>query len=192
MHTQDDLLDRALELFDAGGPRAVTMAAVARAARAPSGSLYHRFPDQPALAAALWLRTAERFENDYVVTLGTEPDAHTAVEASARTVQWCRDHPLDAALLHAGPRALAPHGWSGDVADGVAAQARRRDRLMRSAVKEVAAASGRPADEVAFAMFDLPLAVVRGHLGAGQSIPPRAVDRTRRLAARLLGVAAEE
>lgn len=186
VHTTSSLLDHALELFSAGGTKAVTMAAVARAAGAPSGSVYHRFADQQTLLGEMWLRTVERFEAAYVEALGPRPDAAAAVDAAAWTVTWCRAHPLDAALLHAGPHAIAPDGWSGDVGDRIAAQARRRVGRVRAAVKEVSSATGRPADEVAFAMFDLPLAVVRGHLGAGRGIPAGAVDHVRRLATRIL------
>ena len=41
--TLDELLDAAAALLAADGPSAVTMSAVARAAGAPSGSMYHRF-----------------------------------------------------------------------------------------------------------------------------------------------------
>ena len=48
----DELLDVALDLAAAGGPEAVTMAGVAEAAGAPSGSVYHRFAGRPALLGA--------------------------------------------------------------------------------------------------------------------------------------------
>ena len=47
--TLDELLDAAAALLAADGPSAVTMSAVARAAGAPSGSMYHRFPTRAAL-----------------------------------------------------------------------------------------------------------------------------------------------
>ena len=59
--TLDELLDAAAALLAADGPAAVTMSAVARAAGAPSGSMYHRFPTRAALCGELWIRTEERF-----------------------------------------------------------------------------------------------------------------------------------
>ena len=51
--TLDELLDAAAALLAADGPAAVTMSAVARAAHAPSGSMYHRFPTRAALCGEL-------------------------------------------------------------------------------------------------------------------------------------------
>ncbi|MEJ7734392.1 MAG: TetR family transcriptional regulator [Polyangiaceae bacterium] len=41
---REELLDAALALVAEGGPAALTLAALARAAGAPTGSIYHRFP----------------------------------------------------------------------------------------------------------------------------------------------------
>src|SRR5690349_25083603 len=65
----DQLLDEALALAAEGGPEAVTMAAVAQRAGAPSGSLYHRFAGRSALLAALWLRTVADFQAGYLTAL---------------------------------------------------------------------------------------------------------------------------
>lgn len=68
------LLDAALKLAATGGPAAVTMAAVAKSAGAPSGSVYHRFPDRPALLSALWLRTLGGFQRGFLAELGSHDD----------------------------------------------------------------------------------------------------------------------
>jgi AcrR family transcriptional regulator len=62
----DELLDHAVALTAAEGPAAVTMARVARAAGAPSGSVYYRFPSRAELLAALWLRTVGRFQDGFL------------------------------------------------------------------------------------------------------------------------------
>ncbi len=186
VHTSDSLLDHAIGLVADGGPAAVSMSAVARAAGAPSGSVYHRFADRPTLLAALWLRTTERFEDAFLATLGAPPSPTSAVAAAAWTVEWCRERPGEAAVLHAGFRALAPDGWSDELAARIEEREARRRRAIVSSVRAVAEASSRPADEVSFAMFELPLAVLHSYLGARTPVPPEAVDRVRRIAARLL------
>ena len=106
--TIDGLLDAAAALLAADGPSAVTMSAVARAARAPSGSMYHRFPTRAALCGELWIRTEERFHAGVAVALASSADAQERCVAAARyTVQWCRDRPVEAqVLLNSGADAL--------------------------------------------------------------------------------------
>ena len=186
VHTSDSLLDHAVDLLASGGPAAVSMSALARTAGAPSGSVYHRFADRSTLLAALWLRTTERFEEAFLDTLGPQPSATSAVAAAAWTVAWCREHPGEAAVLQTGSRALAPGGWPTALAARLEEHEARRRRALVSCVHAVAEASGRPADEVSFAMFDLPLAVLRSYLGVGTPVPPAAIDRVHRIATRLL------
>src|SRR3954470_5176231 len=95
--TLDELLDAAAALLAAEGPSAVTMSAVARAARAPSGSMYHRFPTRAAMCGELWLRTEERFHAGFMAALSAHGDPQDRCVAAARfTVQWCRDRPVEA------------------------------------------------------------------------------------------------
>src|SRR5690606_14827873 len=98
-HDVDRLLDAAAALVAEGGPGAATMTAVARAASAPSGSVYHRFPGRPALLAALWLRTVERFQQGFLAALDTDPPAQAAPAAARHVVAWCRAHPNEARIL---------------------------------------------------------------------------------------------
>ncbi|MFC6344921.1 helix-turn-helix domain-containing protein, partial [Nocardioides hankookensis] len=48
----DRMLEATLELLEAGGLQAVTVAAVAQHARTSNGSLYHRFGDRAGLLRA--------------------------------------------------------------------------------------------------------------------------------------------
>lgn len=50
------------DLVLAGGPRAVSVAAIAAASGAPVGTLYHRFETRDGILAAAWLRALERFQ----------------------------------------------------------------------------------------------------------------------------------
>lgn len=183
-HTPEALLDAAVGLFADGGARAVTMAAVARAAGAPSGSVYHRFPDRPALLAALWLRVVETFGAAYVRRLGDAPTPQDVVETAAWTVSWCREHPGAAAVLNAGRSAFSPEQWSAEATEALRTSERARDRAIGARLREAARTAGRPADEVLFAAVELPVSVVRRHLPG--EVPADAVDLTRRLASRIV------
>lgn len=188
LHPTDAFIDAAVTLFAAGGTRAVTMAAVAREVGAPSGSIYHRFPDRSALLAAVWLRTTRRFEDAYQRAAGDEPDPTAALRAATSVVDWCREHLAEAVVLHAGKAAFAPDQWSDDDARRCAAAERERDARINRLARTVADQTGRRRDEVAFALFDLPLAAVRRHLQAGEPPPKRTRDLVRRVAGLVLGV----
>jgi len=166
-YTVDELLDAAAALLAADGPAAVTMSAVARATGAPSGSIYHRFPTRAALCAELWIRTEERFHAGFTAALSSSDAPQERCVAGARfTVQWCRDHPVEAQVLLTGADALCLAEWPGELAD-------RRRRLHRKLRRRLAGLSP-DTDRVNAAVVDIPYAVVRRHLIAGQAIPASA------------------
>lgn len=184
-HSVDDLLDAAAGLFADGGARAVTMSAVAKAAGAPSGSLYHRFGDRPSLLAALWARTVDRFQAGYLQALHTTPPVDGAVAAVAHAVQWCRENPAQAHVLHAGKRAFDAHTWSGDDRTAIANSERELESGLEAACRSLRTATNRSTDELLLVLVDLPYATVRRHLNKGETPPPQTVT-TATTAARTL------
>ncbi len=165
--TLDELLDAAATLLAADGPAAVTMSAVARAAHAPSGSMYHRFPTRAALCGELWIRTEERFHAGVAVALASSPDPQQRCVAAARyTVQWCRERPVEAQVLLTGADALGAADWPDELTN-------RRKRLHRALRRSLAGLTA-DQDRVNAAVIDIPYAVVRRHLIAGQAIPASA------------------
>ena len=189
-HTADDFLDAAARLFVAGGARALTMNAVAREVGAPSGSIYHRFPDRAALLAALWLRTTAGFQRHYLDVLGEQPTPDTAVGAATWLVDWCRDHLPAAVVLQAGVRSFEPDEWSAAARTELAAAEDDSRRRLDKAVRTLARQTGRPADQIAFALLDLPLAAVRRHLLAGEPPPKRVTVLVRSMVGLVLGAPA--
>lgn len=188
-HTVDDFVDAAVRLFAAGGARAVTMTSVAREVGAPSGSVYHRFADRPALLSAVWLRTVLRFQQGYAEHLSTDTAAggvDAAVAASGWVVDWCRDNVAEAVVLHAGPRAFSPDTWPEAARTELKANDARRDSGMAQVVRTVCEQTGRRPDEVQLALVDLPLAVVRRYLERGAPPPPEATDLVTRTARLIL------
>ncbi|NIH79049.1 TetR/AcrR family transcriptional regulator [Amycolatopsis viridis] len=177
-HTADELLDAAVRLFATGGPEAVTMSAVAREAGAPSGSVYHRFPGRPALQAALWLRTVQRFHRDYLAVLCGERPLDAAVAA----VRWCRERPGEAQVLYAGKRLLGASSWSAEDRAEDARYDAALDEALRIVVRRLRAETGSSADELLLVLVDLPYAVVRRYLAQGRPPPESAVDLVARVA----------
>ncbi|WP_274563828.1 TetR/AcrR family transcriptional regulator [Streptomyces spiramyceticus] len=170
------LLDAAVQLAAAGGPAAVTMAAVAKAVGAPSGSVYHRFPSRTALLAEVWLRTVERFQEGYaaVLTASGDDPRQAAVAASRHVVAWSRAHPEEAALLLHGAEAFGRSEWAREYAD----RADEGNRRVFGEISAIAAALGAAGtvetERIALALVDLPLALVRRHVRGGGRLPTHA------------------
>ncbi len=186
-------LDAAVELAADAGPSAVTMAAVAKAVGAPSGSVYHRFPGRPALLAEVWLRTVEGFQEGWFAALGSGAgDPRAAARAAAvHVVAWSRAHPRAAALLLYGAAEFAQDDWP----EPSVLRAEAGHRQVGEAVAglcaelgaELGAEAGPAADRVALAVIDLPLTIVRRHLRRGQELPAHAEDLAGQSALLLLG-----
>lgn len=170
-HDADALLDAAAALAAEAGPQAVTMSAVARRAGAPSGSVYHRFADRPALLAALWLRTVHRFQDGFFAALDGDP-ADAAIAVARHVVEWCRAHPAEAAVLLYGARDFAEQDWS----EQARAELKKANARVEREVRALAERLARPMDKVVLAVVDLPYSVVRRYLSAGRRLPPSSVE----------------
>jgi AcrR family transcriptional regulator len=164
------------------------MNAVAREVGAPSGSIYHRFPDRAALLAALWMRTTTGFQRGYLEVLGERPTAESAVRAAVWLVDWCRGHLPEAVVLQAGARAFEPDAWSEASRMELSTAEGDSRRRLESAVRSLAKQTGRPEDQIAFALLDLPLAAVRRHLLAGEPPPKRVATLVKNMVGLILAV----
>ena len=98
-YTEAAILDAtAAEIATAGFERA-SVASIARALGAPSGSLYHRFPSKKHLLGALWTRTAHRYAVSLSGALQTAQADDLAQRIVDHTFDWVARHPLEANLL---------------------------------------------------------------------------------------------
>ncbi|MEV5572363.1 TetR/AcrR family transcriptional regulator [Spirillospora sp. NPDC052269] len=185
-HDRDRLLDAAVDLAFEAGPSGVTVAAVARSAGAPSGSVYHRFPNAMALLAAVWLRTLERFQDDFVAAASGEPAGRAAVDAARQVVSWSRTNPREALLLQYGPRDFGQSEWPDADRDRLA----HGNRRVRDTLAGLAARLGPRTDleRVLLAVVDVPRSLVARHLREGTPIPESAEDLVAETAAALLGI----
>jgi len=87
-HGTDVILDATRGLVLAHGPRAASVAAIAKASGAPAGTLYYRFGNRDGVVTAAWLRALERFQSRALAAgaaTALDTAAAMAVAAMART-----------------------------------------------------------------------------------------------------------
>jgi AcrR family transcriptional regulator len=166
-HGTDVILDAARALVLAGGPRAASVAAIAKASGAPAGTLYHRFGNRDGILTAAWLRALERFQARAMAAADTEADTpvEAAVAMAVAGVSFARELPEDARLL----LTIRP----GDLLDGepdaafqetlAAMNAPLNERIATLARQLYGSSDPRSVDAVARAVADLPYSVVRRH-----------------------------
>ena len=97
-HETDVILDATRALVLADGPRAASVAAIAKASGAPAGTLYHRFGNRDGILTAAWLRALERFQSR-VMAAEADSALETAVAMAVATVIFARELPEDARIL---------------------------------------------------------------------------------------------
>jgi AcrR family transcriptional regulator len=163
-HQTDVILDAARALVLDGGPRAASVAAIAKSSGAPAGTLYHRFGNRDGILTAAWLRALERFQARAIAAQADTP-METAVAMAVSCIGFTRELPEDARLL----LTIRP----GDLLDGepdaafsetlAAMNAPLIRRIGTLARQLFGSSSARSVDAVARAVADLPYAVVRRH-----------------------------
>ncbi|OCB29695.1 TetR/AcrR family transcriptional regulator [Mycobacterium parascrofulaceum] len=163
-HETDVILDAARALVLAGGPRAASVAAIAKASGAPAGTLYHRFGNRDGILTAAWLRALERFQTR-ALAAGGETPTDTAVAMAVSAVGFARELPDDARLL----LTIRPGDLLDDEPDAAfretlaAMNAPLTERIAVLARRLYGDDKPRSVDAVARAVADLPYAVVRRH-----------------------------
>lgn len=174
--TTDEILDASRGLVIESGPAAMTMTAVAGRLSAPSGSLYHRFAGRDDLAAALWLRCVERFQDGYLAALGASRPLDAALRAAQHVVAWSRTNSDDAQillLLRSGD--LLHRTWPDGLRNHNLDLQRRLSRGLSNLESAFGATDDDARHRVRFAVVDVPYAAVRPSLLAGRT-PPRSTD----------------
>jgi AcrR family transcriptional regulator len=180
--THQDLIHAAVRVCLQDGPGALTIDAVARAAGAPTGSIYHRFASREELLAATWVATMAEFQPGFIAALTetaalSETSEPPALAGALYPVQWARDHPEAARLLVLYRRQ-----------DFVRAElpARQQETAAQLAVdlgNAISACATRAfgndglaaKQRTTFLVLDLPIAAMRRYLAAG-ILPPQDVD----------------
>lgn len=173
-HDTDRILDTTRELVLRDGPRAASVAAIARASNAPVGTLYHRFGSRDGVLAAAWLRALERFQQRALAAAQQPEPLEAAVAMASAQIVFAREQPEDARLLLTLRR---DDLLDADPSDRFRAQLDAINSPLREALTQLTKALLGKADAralslVTLAVVDLPNAAIRRRLGAGRRLPP--------------------
>nr|WP_272954965.1 TetR/AcrR family transcriptional regulator [Kribbella shirazensis] len=164
MYSRDEILDAAVLAVHEHG-HAATVADVTKLLKAPSGSIYHRFPSRQSLFVSAWMRCVRQFQNTFA-DIGTEDPVEAIVATGLQIPRFCRDHPAEArtltlfryqVLMADPPAELVPEleVLNAPVAEHIAALARSRYGRITQRRLEL----------VALACRDTPYGIVRGLIG---------------------------
>lgn len=166
-HGTDEILDATRALVLSGGPRAASVAAIAKASGAPAGTLYHRFGNRDGVLSATWLRALDRFQQRALAA--DAPDAvETAVAMGVSAIVFAREHSADAKLmLTIRPADLLDGADQQEFAATLAARNEPLVQKLRWLARELYGSDdARAVDAISRAVVDLPYAAVRRHVGA--------------------------
>jgi AcrR family transcriptional regulator len=185
-HDTETLLDTAEAIAADRGPAVVTMAAVARRAGVPSGSLYHRFPNRGALMGELWLRTVRRFQVGWLGALRDDDPLEAVVAAARYAISWSRRNRNEARLLLYGADEFSQAEWPADTRRTIEQQRRDGEKALRSVAGALGGGS-QTLDRVILAAVDIPYATIRRRLLAGDPLGRDAEALVDECARALLG-----
>jgi AcrR family transcriptional regulator len=173
-HDTDRILDAARALVLRDGPRAASVAAIARASEAPVGTLYHRFGSRDGVLAAAWLRALEDFQRRALAAATAHPDPlEAAVTMAISPIGFARDQPEDARLLLTLRR---DDLLDADPDDRFRARLRAINAPLETTVAGLARAlrgraDARAVDAITRAVVDLPNAAIRRYVRDGGRLP---------------------
>lgn len=163
-HETDAILDAARGLVLAEGPRAASVAAIAKASGAPVGTLYHRFGNRDGILAATWLRALDRFQS-LAVAASADSAVEVAVAMALSAIEFARRFPGDARLLlTVRPEDLVDADGDALVTAITTSNAPLVERLRQLARELYGVDDRRSLDALQRAVVDLPYAAVRRHV----------------------------
>ena len=170
--SDDLILDATAKQSPATAGRA-TVANIAAALGAPSGSIYHRFDSRDLMFARLWIRTIRRAQPGFIEALA-DSDLNTgAREAVLHVPRWSRSHLSEAVVLLLYRREDLAKQWPDELGD----ELRDLNVNLINAYKDYCrrrygTAARATVEATRFALFDIPYAGVRPYLAAGDRHQP--------------------
>jgi AcrR family transcriptional regulator len=172
----EQILDATAQLVAEGGPDLATVAGIAERLGAPTGSIYHRFDSRDLLLARLWIRTARRAQEGFLVALAQDDVQQAALDAALHIPRWSRSNIDDACVMILYRREQLAKQWPDELGDDLATlntpiKAATRDFIRR----RFGSFTKANLDVTSFALVDVPLGAVRRYLVTGKA-PPRSVD----------------
>jgi AcrR family transcriptional regulator len=174
LHKTDGILDAARGLLLRKGIEGATVAEIAKAARWPVGSIYHRFRSRDELLAHLWVRAAKRSQAAFFDAIAVDDPREAAVAGALSVFDFVAGSRDDARLLLAFRRT--------DLIRDVRDPALLRDlealnEPMADAITLITQgiygeASREALDRVLLAIVDIPLGAIRRPLLEDRPLPP--------------------
>jgi len=175
--SQDSLIAAATRVAARLGPARTSIAAVAKEAKVPTGSIYHRLPSRGALLAEIWLSAAEGFQREMLAKAASARTLNDLAEAALLTPRFARERHTEAVVLNAHRRDdfLAPDAPAEYRARAAKLAAELRDGLATLATR-LLPGDPRGREKLAVAIIGIPLGAVRVFLP--QALPPKEIDAT--------------
>ncbi|MEZ4222484.1 MAG: TetR/AcrR family transcriptional regulator [Polyangiaceae bacterium] len=160
--SREDIVTAALDLASREGPTGVTIAALARAAGAPTGSIYHRFSSREQILGELWLDTVEAFQSEFVSRTEDAGSVTDLADVAAGVVTWAREHRKEAKLLAVHHRRdFVPGAWPEALVQRASALEPALASTLRSAQKRVLCRAAKDGlARLRFALITAPLAAL--------------------------------
>ncbi len=93
--SENDFILAAIDLIALGGPAAATMTAIAAAASAPTGSIYHRFKSRTDLIGAAWRHSLSSMAADIYPHLAQG----NSDQAICALIDWAKANPAPARII---------------------------------------------------------------------------------------------
>ncbi|MGB5101804.1 MAG: helix-turn-helix domain-containing protein [Steroidobacteraceae bacterium] len=182
----------ALRLVVDRGPQAVTVAAVAKEAGAPTGSIYHRYRSREQLLAELWMEVVEGFQAGFAGELARANDIDGAVHAARFMATWTREHALEARLLLLHRRQDFVSGdWPPELADRAAALEPQLGAAPRDfALRAFGRADTDTMARLRYARLDGPFGAIKPYVQGRKRIPPVVDELAATTVCAVLGTAA--
>ena len=172
-HDTDRILDAARAIVLHQGPRAASVATIARESGAPTGTLYHRFGNRDRILSAAWVRALERFQSRALEAGDVEDPVDAGVAMTESVIGFAREYRDDARLL----LTLRPDDLlDADPDSDLRARIRAINRPLEAQLRRVAAgiygdADARALDAVTRAIVDLPYGAIRRHARGRARMP---------------------
>jgi AcrR family transcriptional regulator len=174
--TEASIIDAAIELVAHCGVAAVSIAAIAGKAGAPTGSVYHRFESRGAILARAWLRVKADFRQD-VACHWTEGHTWAAVSGF---LQWCRDKPVYAKfLLQCEDCPVFSDPLSAELNAALEAEQDALDLCFRQCLAHMQRLGAEAEAILRFTLFSSPIAMIKPYLLQDLGIPARIDDVLR-------------
>jgi AcrR family transcriptional regulator len=180
--TDEQIIGAASRIAARIGPTQTTIALIAKEAKAPVGSVYHRYSSRGALLAEAWIAAAERFGAQFRGIIDTAVTLDEALEAALATPHFARQDHAGGVLLFAYRRDDFLDEAPNESRDRAIKQTSDVLHSIAEAAKRLMPKDARAREKLAIALIGLPYGAVRIFLP--HAVPPKELDGTILAAAR--------